>query len=66
MPSFVELSSIAGTVALATLFFMVVLKVVPVVELHAVEDHDEEHDPGGGEVEHDSDRESGDEPGVPA
>jgi Ni/Fe-hydrogenase subunit HybB-like protein len=40
VPSLVELSSLAGTVALCTLFFLVVLKLFPVVELHAVEDHD--------------------------
>lgn len=38
-PSIVELSVILGTVAMVTLFFMVVAKVVPVVELHAIEDH---------------------------
>jgi len=48
-PSLVELSSLAGTVALCTLFFLVILKLFPVVELHAVEDHghaetDESHD----------------------
>jgi len=38
-PSLVELSSLAGTVALCALFFLIVLKLFPVVELHAVEDH---------------------------
>lgn len=40
-PSLVEVSSLAGTVALCTLFFLVILKLFPVVELHAVEDHEE-------------------------
>jgi Ni/Fe-hydrogenase subunit HybB-like protein len=43
-PSIVELSSIAGTVALCTLAFMVILKLFPVIELHAVESHDDDHD----------------------
>ena len=42
-PSFIELSAIAGTIAMCTMFFLVILKVVPVIELHAVEDHDD-HD----------------------
>jgi molybdopterin-containing oxidoreductase family membrane subunit len=37
-PSPVELSSLLGTIAMCTLFFMVILKVIPVVELHAVEE----------------------------
>jgi Ni/Fe-hydrogenase subunit HybB-like protein len=37
-PSITELASVAGTLALCTLFFLVILKVFPVVELHAVED----------------------------
>jgi len=47
-PSIVELGSVAGTMALCTLFFLAILKVVPVIELHAVEDHD---DHGETEVE---------------
>jgi Ni/Fe-hydrogenase subunit HybB-like protein len=47
-PSIVELSSVAGTVALCSLFFLLIVKVVPVVELHAVEDHDD-HDEGHGD-----------------
>jgi Ni/Fe-hydrogenase subunit HybB-like protein len=39
VPSPIELASILGTVAIVVLFFMVVAKVVPVVELHAIEDH---------------------------
>ena len=38
VPSVIELLSVAGTIALCTLFFMGVIKVVPVVELHAVEE----------------------------
>jgi Ni/Fe-hydrogenase subunit HybB-like protein len=44
MPSIFELASVAGTVALCTLFFMGILKVFPVIELHAVEDHDSHAD----------------------
>ncbi len=44
-PSWIEMASIAGTISLAILIFMVVLKVFPVIELHAVEDHhDDDHD----------------------
>ena len=44
-PSLVEFSSLAGTVALCTIFFLVILKLFPVVELHAVEDHHDDHEP---------------------
>ena len=37
-PSFIELASILGTVAMVTLLFMLVPKIIPVVELHAVEE----------------------------
>jgi len=53
-PSLVELASVAGTVSLCTLFFMGILKVVPVIELHAVESHDD-HD--GGDDHGDADTE---------
>jgi len=43
-PSIFELASVAGTVALCTLFFMAVLKVFPVIELHAVEEHDDDEE----------------------
>jgi molybdopterin-containing oxidoreductase family membrane subunit len=46
-PSIVELSSVAGTVSLCSLFFLLIVKVVPVVELHAVEDHDDHDDDHG-------------------
>jgi Ni/Fe-hydrogenase subunit HybB-like protein len=45
MPTLVELSSVAGTVALCTIFFLLILKMFPVIELHAVESHDD-HDSG--------------------
>ena len=37
-PSFIELFSVAGTIALCTLFFLVILKMFPVIELHAIEE----------------------------
>ncbi|WP_080508358.1 NrfD/PsrC family molybdoenzyme membrane anchor subunit [Haloparvum sedimenti] len=40
-PSAVELSALVGTVGIVVLFFLVVSKVIPVVELHAIEDHGE-------------------------
>ena len=43
-PSWIELTSILGTVSLVVVFFLVVVKVIPVVELHAVEG-DEEVEP---------------------
>ena len=42
-PSLIEMSSVAGTIAMCAIFFLVILKVFPVIELHAVEDHDD-HD----------------------
>jgi molybdopterin-containing oxidoreductase family membrane subunit len=47
IPSPVELASLAGTLALCTLFFLVIIKLFPVVELHAVEGHDDGD--GGGD-----------------
>lgn len=42
-PSFIELSAVAGTIAMVVIFFLIVSKVIPVVELHAVEAaHEEE------------------------
>jgi molybdopterin-containing oxidoreductase family membrane subunit len=38
-PSWIELSAVLGTIAMVVLFFMVVSKVIPVVELHTVEDN---------------------------
>jgi len=43
-PTIFELASVAGTVALCTLFFMGILKVFPVIELHAIEEHEDEED----------------------
>ena len=37
-PSLIEIGSLVGTIAMCTLFFMVILKVVPVIELHAIEE----------------------------
>ncbi len=37
-PSPIELGSLVGTIALCTLFFLVIVKVVPVIELHAIEE----------------------------
>ena len=43
-PSIFELASVVGTLSLCTLFFLSILKVFPVIELHAVEDHDDHED----------------------
>jgi molybdopterin-containing oxidoreductase family membrane subunit len=42
VPSATELSAVLGTVGIVVLFFLVVSKVIPVVELHAIEDDHEE------------------------
>jgi molybdopterin-containing oxidoreductase family membrane subunit len=42
IPSVVELSAILGTLGIVALFFLVVSKVIPVVELHAIEDEESE------------------------
>jgi len=47
VPSLIELSSLLGTTAIVVLYFMIFAKLIPVVELHAVED---EHDADGEEV----------------
>ncbi|MFP8958409.1 NrfD/PsrC family molybdoenzyme membrane anchor subunit [Natrialbaceae archaeon A-CW3] len=36
-PSLIEISSVIGTIGMVTLFFLLVAKVIPVVELHAIE-----------------------------
>jgi molybdopterin-containing oxidoreductase family membrane subunit len=41
-PSPVELASVLGTTAIVVLYFMIFAKVIPIVELHAIEDHDDE------------------------
>jgi Ni/Fe-hydrogenase subunit HybB-like protein len=42
LPSPVELASLVGTVGIVVLYFMIFAKVIPIVELHAIEDHDDE------------------------
>ncbi|OVE85314.1 NrfD/PsrC family molybdoenzyme membrane anchor subunit [Natronolimnobius baerhuensis] len=37
VPSLIEISSIIGTIGMVTLFFLTAAKIVPVVELHAIE-----------------------------
>ena len=44
VPSPVELSAIVGTIGIVVLFFLAVSKVIPVVELHAIQDDHEEVD----------------------
>jgi Ni/Fe-hydrogenase subunit HybB-like protein len=50
-PSAIELLSLVGTVGMVVMFFLVIAKVVPVVELHAIEHlngdhgHGHEHEP---------------------
>jgi Ni/Fe-hydrogenase subunit HybB-like protein len=41
IPSPVELSSLLGTIGIVVLFFLTVSKVIPVVELHAIQDEHE-------------------------
>jgi len=36
-PSMIEIGSLVGTLSMCALFFMIILKVVPVIELHAIE-----------------------------
>ena len=43
-PSWIELASVLGTIGMVTLFFLVVAKVIPVVELHAIEHLQTTHD----------------------
>ncbi len=54
-PSLIELLSVVGTTALVALLFLNLSKLVPVVELHAVEhmrgDHEHEHEATESEVE---------------
>ncbi|MFW5905322.1 MAG: NrfD/PsrC family molybdoenzyme membrane anchor subunit [archaeon] len=42
VPSVVELSTVTGAVGIVVLFFLAVSKTIPVVELHAIEEHDNE------------------------
>ena len=41
-PSIVELSAVLGTVGIVVLFFLSISKVIPIVELHVIEDHEAE------------------------
>ncbi|GAB3027929.1 NrfD/PsrC family molybdoenzyme membrane anchor subunit [Natronobiforma cellulositropha] len=50
VPSLIEMGSVVGTVAIVVLFFMVVSKVIPVVELHAIE-HLQERETAEDELE---------------
>ncbi|MFC4540600.1 NrfD/PsrC family molybdoenzyme membrane anchor subunit [Halosolutus amylolyticus] len=43
-PSLIEIMSLVGTIAMVTLFFALVAKVVPVVELHAIEHLRDDHE----------------------
>ncbi|MDZ5811591.1 NrfD/PsrC family molybdoenzyme membrane anchor subunit [Halorubrum sp. AD140] len=45
VPSAIEISALLGTIGVVVLFFLVVSKVIPVVELHAIEDDHEEVNP---------------------
>ncbi|NGM68118.1 polysulfide reductase NrfD [Natronolimnobius sp. AArcel1] len=44
VPSLIEIASITGTIGMVSLFFLTVAKIVPVVELHAIEHLRAEHD----------------------
>ncbi|SDR14935.1 NrfD/PsrC family molybdoenzyme membrane anchor subunit [Natronobacterium texcoconense] len=50
VPSLIEIASITGTIGMVALFFLSIAKVVPVVELHAIEHLREDH---GEEGSHD-------------
>ena len=54
-PSLIEISSVVGTIGMVTLFFLLVAKVIPVVELHAIEHLNEKR-----EGENDGERGGGD------
>jgi len=45
-PTWIELSTILGTTGLLVLYFMLVSKVIPIVEINAVE-HEEEDEISG-------------------
>jgi len=44
IPSLIELASIFGTIGMVCLFFLTIAKIVPVVELHAIEHLREDHE----------------------
>jgi len=48
VPSWIELSSVLGTTGLIILFWLSISKLIPIVELGAIEHH-EEHEPEGGD-----------------
>ncbi|MCU4924742.1 polysulfide reductase NrfD [Halobacteria archaeon AArc-dxtr1] len=50
-PSLIEMASVLGTIGMVTLIFLVVAKIVPVVELHAIEHLNEDHAHGDAETE---------------
>jgi Ni/Fe-hydrogenase subunit HybB-like protein len=50
-PSWIEISSLTGTIGMVALFFLLISKVVPVVELHAIEHLNGDYGADGG---HDS------------
>ncbi|MFC3957246.1 NrfD/PsrC family molybdoenzyme membrane anchor subunit [Halovivax cerinus] len=43
MPSLIEIASVLGTIGMVSLIFLVVSKIVPIVELHAIEHLNGEH-----------------------
>ena len=55
-PSWIELASIPGTIGMVALFFLVVAKVIPVVELHAIDHLRNGHAGGHGRSGHDHGR----------
>ena len=50
-PSLIEISSVIGTIGMVTIMFLLVSKVVPIVELHAIEYQQGHHDDDQPEVE---------------
>jgi len=44
IPSLIELASIFRTIGMVCLFFLTIAKIVPVVELHAIEHLREDHE----------------------
>ncbi|MFP4175547.1 MAG: dehydrogenase, partial [Halobacteriales archaeon] len=47
VPTPIEMASIVGTVSMAVLFFLTISKLVPIVELKAVKEHETETETGG-------------------
>ncbi|THE63921.1 dehydrogenase [Salinadaptatus halalkaliphilus] len=46
VPSLIEIASVTGTIGMVALFFLTIAKIVPVVELHAIEHLRADHDHG--------------------